>query len=265
MSEMGFKAMGIFIEIMYVVFRILTFPIYLINKRDFNKKKKANPLYKSIFVRISAEQPWFYELSMYILNFPYPTSVYKILPPLEGEVLQIGCGTGLLNKYMRNSANIKFTNLDLNRKYLDYGVKKGRYEKYLCQDICKMEESDNKYDYIIFARCFHHIKNHKEAFYHCSKLLKDEGEIIVVDPVVLERRSDSRKLGEGYRVNSSIDGVIWRFSDRTLEQYISKKLPEDLNIVESVFSRLPHMTNYNLKYPQADARIIIKKRTGEEK
>lgn len=260
MNEYLHKVKAAFVMFMYLVFRVLTYPLYFINKRDFNKKKKSNPFYKSIFVRFSAGHPWFYELSMYILNFPYPTSVYKILPSLKGNVLQIGCGTGLLNKYYRKSANINFTNLDLNKKYLDYGVQKGRYESYICQDICIMSESAKKYDYIVFARCFHHIKNHKKAFEHCSNILKDDGTIIVADPVVLEEKTSSDKLSNGYRVNSSTDGVIWRFSDKTLVRYINKKLPDSLVVSEVYFERLPHMTNYNLKYPQTDARITIKKR-----
>lgn len=251
-----------FIVFMYIVFRIITYPFYFINKLNFNRKRKKNPFYKSLFVRFLEDKPWFYELSMFILNFPYPTYVYKILPELQGDVLQIGCGTGLFNKYYSkhyNDREVKFTNLDINIKYLEYGIRKERYTNFICKDICKMDDFKQQYDYIVFIRCFHHIKNHKKAFENCNRMLKDNGVIIIADPVILEKRTENQKLCDGYRVNSSIDGVIWRFSKANFENYIEKKLPEDLFVSEAYYKRLFHITNWNLKYPQIDARITIKK------
>mgnify|MGYP000869331994 CR=1 FL=1 len=67
-----------FIRIVYVFFRILFFPLYIINKLDFNKNTKNNPFYKSLYVQLSERYPFVYEKSMFILNFPKPTVDVKL-------------------------------------------------------------------------------------------------------------------------------------------------------------------------------------------
>ncbi|MEK3916963.1 class I SAM-dependent methyltransferase [Paenibacillus sp. FSL H7-0331] len=248
------------LEAVYWIYFIVLYPIYYVwNKRDFTKSKLKNPFYVSKLVRLIEKHPRLYEWSMFVLNFPKPTSVYGFLPPLKGSVLQVGCGTGLLNKHVGKQQSKQIVNLDINPHYLEYGVRKGRYDSYLLSGIYEVPMDDKSFDVIIFARCFHHIRHHKKAFAECARLLRDHGEIWVVDPVILEEAESGKSMTEGYMVNSSIDGVIWRFTKAALIKHIIKALPSQLKLTSVTDARQLHMTNYNRKYAQTDILAVIVK------
>ncbi len=260
MKNKGYNnILSVLIKVAYIIFIIVFYPLYLFNKYDFKKNTKKNPFYKSIFVRLSEKYPFIYEKSMFVLNFPNPTCVYRILPELKGRVLQVGCGTGLLNKFYRKNSQIEFVNLDVNKKYLEYGLKKKRFSTYIHSDICKVTLEDKSFDTVIFARCFHHIRNHKKALAECSRLINNEGVIIISDPVILQEDKSGTHMAKGYMVNSSIDGVIWRFTKSTLLEHIKSCLPPDLIIKSVEDVRQLHITNYNLKYPQTDILVVLEK------
>ncbi|SFL80698.1 Methyltransferase domain-containing protein [Paenibacillus sp. 1_12] len=248
------------LETVYWMYFIVLYPIYYVwNKRDFTKNKLKNPFYISKLVRLIEKHPRLYEWSMFVLNFPKPTSVYRFLPPLKGSILQVGCGTGLLNKHVGKSQSKKIVNLDINPHYLEYGIRKGRYDSYLLSGIYDVPMEDKSFDVIIFARCFHHIRHHKKAFAECARLLKDHGEIWIADPVIMEEAESGKQMTEGYMVNSSIDGVIWRFTKAALIKHIIKSLPPQLQLTSITDDRQLHMTNYNLKYAQTDILAVIVK------
>ncbi|WP_248925699.1 class I SAM-dependent methyltransferase [Paenibacillus hamazuiensis] len=248
------------LEAVYVVYYALLYPFYYFwNKRDFSRQTKKNPFYVSKLVRLIEKHPLLYELSMYVLNFPHPTSVYRFFPPMEGKVLQVGCGTGLLNKWARHMGGAEFVNLDINERYLQYGLKKGRYQNTVHSGIYDVPLEDESFDIIVFARCFHHIRHHKKAFKECARLLKDGGQIWIADPVILQEEGSGKQMNAGYMANSSIDGVIWRFTKPAFVKHLADSLSESLRLVSITDVRQPHMTNYNLKYPQTDILAVIEK------
>ena len=103
-----------------MLFALLS-PIYYLNRWDFNRKKKRNPFYASALVRLQNRYPLLYDLAMLAQNFPAWHRVYDLLPMFSGDVLQVGCGTGLLNKHLRRRADVRFTNMDANANALRVG------------------------------------------------------------------------------------------------------------------------------------------------
>lgn len=248
-----------FIRVSYVFFFILFYPLYALNKWDYKKQMKKNPRYVSWYVRLAEQHPFLYDVGTFFLNYPMPTKVYDILPPLWGRVLQVGCGTGLLNKHQRRGTHIEWINMDVNEHALQYGLKKKRFKDVLHAGIYDVPLEDKSVDIIIFARCFHHIRNQKKTFRECERLLKDGGKIIVTDPIILENKEVVKHMSSGYMVNSSIDGVIWRFTEEAMKKRIQKSLPHGLIMTKMTSHRQLHMSNYNLRYPQTDALVIIEK------
>ncbi|SFF39564.1 Methyltransferase domain-containing protein [Paenibacillus algorifonticola] len=253
-----------FIYLMY--YALLYPPYYFWNKRDFKTQTKKNPFYVSKLVRLVEKHPRLYELSMFVLNFPRPTAVYHFLPELQGRVLQVGCGTGLLNKHAKGWRHVEFFNLDINEKHLQFGMKKGRLHNCIHSGIYQVEKEDECFDKIVFARCFHHIRHHKKAFKECARLLNKGGELWILDPVILEEQGSGKQMSAGYMANSSIDGVIWRFTKKAFIEHVLASLPGELELISITENRQPHLTNYNLKYPQTDILAVIRKRSeGENK
>jgi len=244
----------ILIKLSYYCFLIVLFPILFFNQQDYKANIKSNLLYKSFIVKILEKHPLLYEVSIFVWNFPMFNKIYSILPKLSGKVLQVGCGTGLLNTYYKNKNDIDFVNLDINMAYIKYGYRKSRFKSYLCASIYSVPLEDKSFDVIIFARCFHHIRKHKSALSECLRLLKDNGKIIIIDPVSLSEQSN-----QSYLTNTPLDGVVWRFSKSTLEKYIRKIAPSQLSVKSLEYFRQKHITNYNSQYPHADAVIVLEK------
>jgi len=234
-------------------------PIYYLNRWDFRRQTKRNPFYTSRLVKLQSRFPLLYEAAMVVQNFPSTRLVYGILPRVRGDVLQVGCGTGLLNKCLDRLADVRLTNLDSNLKALQLGVRLGRFKEYVHAPIDKPTPfADGSFDVVIFARCLHHVKKHKNALAECARLLRAGGRVIILDPVVLADAAPAL-APTGYMANSSIVGVIWRFTRRSFAEHLRSCLPKSLCVTHLEFVRQPHVTNYNSFVPQTDALAILTK------
>jgi acyl-CoA synthetase (AMP-forming)/AMP-acid ligase II/ubiquinone/menaquinone biosynthesis C-methylase UbiE len=241
---------------------ILLSPLLIINRIDFllNIKKKKKPFYKSIIVKLIERYPLAYNISTYIWNFPLYSDIYRVLPGVSGKILQVGCGTGLLNRYYNKKGmnNLHMVNLDINIHLLKYGMKKKRFQSLVNASISRVPIKDNTFDVIIFARCFHHVRNHKGTFGECARLLKKNGIIIIADTVSLY----SSEKTSSHLVNTALDGMIWIYSKTSFKKQIEANLPPQLTIRSIKYIRQTCINNYNLIYPQTDGLVIVEKRAG---
>lgn len=247
------------IRISFIFFCILLFPVLSINSFLHRRKVKKQPFSRSFVVRFCDRFPIGYQIYNFIMNFPLSYKVYSILPELSGKnVLQVGSGTGALNKYFKNNKkyeNIELVNLDTNINSINFALKTGAYSDYIHADICNVPLEDESFDAIIFARCFHHIKNAKSAFKECNRLLKRGGIIVVSDVVSLSKDIPDKS----FMMNSNFDGLIWRYNKTAFQSHISKNLPPTLKIKSLEFIRQLSITNYNVLFPHTDGLVLIEK------
>ena len=249
-----------FVQSAFIFFFALLSPIYYLNRWDFKRGTRRNPFYTSRLVLLLERFPILYELAMFVQNFPIPHKVYGILPEFSGDVLQVGCGTGLLNRHMRGRRDVRFTNLDPNGHALRLGLLLRRYSSNIQGFIDKeLPLPDESFDVILFARSFHHVRHHRKAFQQCARLLRKGGRLIIADPVVLKPLAGGSST-KGYMANSSIDGVIWRFTQDSFERHLKSCLPSSLTISSIICGRQLHVTNYNLFVPQTDLIAVIEKK-----
>lgn len=246
---------------MFLACVALLFPWLMHNRLDYRRKIKTRPFAKSKWVELNENHPAVHRVINGILAFPLGPEIYRILPALNGNILQVGCGTGLLNRYLQKAGgrNGHLFNLDANALHLRYGLEKGALENILHAKIEKVPLADQTFDIIVFARSYHHVLNHRQALRECERLLKPGGVIYIADMVCPPRFTDDRRA---VLMNTDNDGIIWRFSRNTLEQNLRLNLPASLRVRSRRYVRLPHVTNYNPLYPHADALIEIVKEGG---
>lgn len=257
------KVEVIFVKFSFGFFCLALLPLIVINTLDHRRKIKRNPFSKSLIVRMYERYPLFYDLYILVMNFPLFYNVYDVLPPLSNKVLQVGCGTGALNMYLRRKkkdAGIKLYNLDTNRRSLEYGVRKGAFSDFVHSDIADAPFEDGYFDQIVFARCLHHIKNHRKIFKECVRLLSEKGKIIICDHADLSPAAPKRS----YMMNSNIDGVIWRYTGEAFAAHLNRQLPDELSITSIHLQRQKCITNYNFFFPNADAVVIIEKNSKND-
>lgn len=242
-----------------IVFYIFLFPLICLNKWDYNRHiKKKQYFYESIIIQLVDNYPFLYEINAFLWHFPVGIRTFDTIPPLSGSVLQVGCGTGLFNKYCKkykkNTQIKEWVNLDLNMKSLQYGLKKKRFQSFLQASIYNVPMEDAHFDKIVFSRCFHHIHKPKRAIYECERLLNHHGEIIIYDPVKLDDTSEQAVFSNTY-----FDGTICVYNKHSLVRSIEKYLPDNLVISSVNYKRNPSVLNYNRQYRHTDAVVVIKK------
>jgi ubiquinone/menaquinone biosynthesis C-methylase UbiE len=247
-----------FVNASFVVLFLVFFPLLLLNGAIYNKKRRRRPFYKSFIVKMAQRHPRWFDLSMYLLSFPLFSDIYAYLPDLSGRILHIGCGTGLLNRYLnahkKGTIRPELINLDTNSKYLHFGRQKKRILNAVCGNISAAPFRENSFDAVIFARCFHHIKNHKLSIEECAGILKKGGLIIIADPV-----SMSEKVQAPFMTNTYIDGMVWRYNQKTFCGFIASALSPSLVLEGVSFRRQKHITNFNMLFPHTDALAIVRK------
>ena len=233
------------LHLSFIVLFALASPIYYLNRWDFKRNLRRNPLFTSRLVKLQARIPLLYELAMVVQNFPSTRVVYRILPPLSGDVLQVGCGTGLLNRCLGDSTDLRLVNLDTNLNALKLGMRLGRFKDFVHASIDRrVPFPDGSFDAIVFARCLHHVRKHRAAFEECARLLRPGGRLIILAPVTLDDVEGAP--ANGFMGNSSIDGVIWRFSRTSFLTNLNKNMPPSMSLTQIEFIRQPHVTNFNL-------------------
>ncbi|MBB5441239.1 SAM-dependent methyltransferase [Pedobacter sp. AK017] len=246
------------IKFSFIIFCIILFPLLLVNTIIHKRKIKKNPFFKSHIVRLYERYPLAYEAYILVMNFPLFYNVYNVLPPLKDKVLQVGCGTGALNIYLQKKgkmAGLELYNLDTNINSIKYGLKRKAFTNYIHSDIKNAPFEDGFFNTIVFARCLHHIKNHKKVFAECERLLAVNGKIIISDHIDLLPGSPNHS----YMMNSNIDGVIWRYNEKGLKTHLEKHLPANLKLRSLQAIRQKCITNYNSFFPNADGLAIIEK------
>jgi ubiquinone/menaquinone biosynthesis C-methylase UbiE len=246
------------IKLSLVIFCIPLFPLLLINQIDHKRKIRKNPFYKSFIVRLCEKYPLAYDTYNFIMNFPIFSNVYTVLPSLSDKVLQVGCGTGELNTYLKKkgrSDTVELYNLDTNINSLKFGQKRNAFSEYIQADICKVPIQNAFFDTIVFARCFHHIKNSKKAFRECERLLKTGGTIIIADVVSLSPSFPDHS----FMMNSNFDGLIWRYNKMGFKNHVEKNLPPNLRLKSFNTVRQKSITNYNWFFPHTDGIIVVEK------
>lgn len=246
------------LAIVFILFGIILSPVLIVNYYDHKIMIRRKPFYKSIIVRLSEKYPFIYECYIFVMNFPLFYGVYRVTPDLRDEVLQVGCGTGALNLFLkknRKTDTCRITNLDVNLPSLKYGLRRKAFTEYLAADILEVPLQDASFDIILFSRSLHHIKNQKKAFRECSRLLKKGGLVMITDQV----SENKKEPPASYMMNSNIDGLIWRYTEASLARHLEKYAGLYFRVKLLKTTRQLYLANYNFVFPNSDVVAILEK------
>ena len=115
--------------------------------------------------------------------------IRKVKKYIVGDVLDIGCGSGLFAKYV--SPKNYYIGLDRNRSHIGYGwyfgknrtIKTPKNINFICADI----ENEKlpvcaKFDTILMTAIIEHVNNPKEVLLKAKNCLKQNGVIVITTP-----------------------------------------------------------------------------------
>lgn len=145
----------------------------------------------------------------------------------QERILEVGCSLGNIAKVFQKLPNIFYTGIDIDSVVISYAQKDfatWNNFNFLSQDIHKFaQESQEKFDYILFAGIFHHIDDEscQSMLKIVTQLMKNRGIVVVVDPLLpkpqdnwfihwflnLEQGKYLRRESEMYRILSNVPGL----------------------------------------------------------
>lgn len=126
------------------------------------------------------ENPRLYELMLKIIHGRNLKMRYKLISEeiLKNSVLDIGCGTGILEEYLNKEAN--YLGFDLNKDFIEYGKKRKRNVK--MQSILDFDNYEKR-DVIVICDILHHLcPNHAEILDKIKIFAKKK--IIICEPFI---------------------------------------------------------------------------------
>src|SRR5262249_10404991 len=119
-------------------------------------------------------------------------SVAAAITPSATDLLDIGCGAGNYTlKILRHLPNLNVTLVDLSKPMLDRALQRVRPVtegeiKTAQADIRELDVGDSKFDIIVAAAVFHHLREDSEwskVFRKCHRALRPGGAIWISDLV----------------------------------------------------------------------------------
>ena len=111
-----------------------------------------------------------YELVLANIGYALPQCFRRITNDVEGLIVDIGCGTGLIGVAYKTSFN-RLIGIDCSPKMLEKAEQKQCYQKLICEDIiafCQTEISKLKPQLITAADVCCYIENLEPLFKACS-------------------------------------------------------------------------------------------------
>lgn len=131
-----------------------------------------------------------YELVMQNLDYSVPLAMARITGSLQGRIVDLGCGTGLVGQTLKNNRN-QIIGVDISQKMLDVASEKGVYDELIKADIEEYLTNNSDFDWAIAADVFNYFGELSQII----KLLKNKKLAFTIE--VLDKDADYKIQNTG--------------------------------------------------------------------
>ena len=97
-------------------------------------------------------------------------------------VLDVGCGTGTVLRFISSNTPIRGYGLDVSTEMLDVARKKNPSFDFRRGDSKKLPYADSSMDVIMACMAYHHFANQKSFREEARRVLKSNGRLYICDP-----------------------------------------------------------------------------------
>ena len=109
-----------------------------------------------------------------------------VKPQNNDKILDIGCGTGNIYKYVKNS---DYTGIDLNKNYIEFAKSKYKEGNFICDDL-KNLNFERPFSKIIGQGLLHHLSDEEVDILinNLKKIMSSGSKLITMDPYYYENQ-----------------------------------------------------------------------------
>lgn len=129
-----------------------------------NNKEDNQQYVQKLFDNFAPE----YENRLNNLEYILPVKIYELVGEIKGNILDLGCGTGLTGQYLKSEHNILY-GIDISANMLNLAQQKNIYHQLINQDITKYLQTNSiNFDFIIAADVFCYISDLEQIIKLCA-------------------------------------------------------------------------------------------------
>lgn len=162
----------------------------------------------------------------------------------NSTVLDIGCASGVIGKYLKENKNCTMYGIELDSESIKLAKETNCYKELYSFDICEKESKEYQnffskkinFDYILFSDVLEHLVDPADALYQFGHLLKDDGEILISIPNIAHYDVIRGLLNENFNYSDMgiLDNTHLRFFTKlSFAEYIesaNKKYNENYDL-----------------------------------
>lgn len=109
-----------------------------------------------------------YENRLHDIEYTLPAKISEFIGELKGNILDLGCGTGLTGQYLKSEYNTLY-GVDISSNMLELAEQKNIYQQLFHQDITDyLQNNQIKFDFIIAADVLCYIAQPELIFKFCA-------------------------------------------------------------------------------------------------
>lgn len=214
-------------------------------EEEIQNKKAVN--YDQLFFQSIAEFPLRKKIADYL---------FSIHALKTAKILDVGCGTGELLLYLKNSGFHNIAGNDISSGMLAVAQKKVQNANFYHGNINKCNIPE-KFDYIIITEALHHIPDLRETFRTFHNLLTDKGQVILLEP-------NEHWYFENFKLDSLKNKMIYAFVApfRKYFQHKNKAIIEENKTFDTPDTFSPvhrHLTVEEVEDVLENLKIVKKK------
>ena len=139
--------------------------------------------YRGKFIEIEDQNFMKKELAFNSFKSERIATVLKMIDKEPKKILDVGCGIGILDKYLGERGH-QITGIDILEDSIKIAQKyfSNKNVKYICGDVLEMKPLKDSFDLILFLETIEHVENPTAFLKRFRELLKPNGELIVSTP-----------------------------------------------------------------------------------
>ena len=127
------------------------------------------------------------------VNFPAWHRVYDVLPMFSATSCRLVAEPACLTSIFGGERTSVSRTWTLTSNALRVGASLGRYSDFIHAYIDRRTPlPDRSFDVVLFARSFHHVRNHRKALRRMRTTASRRGHLIIADPVMLHENGRIR-------------------------------------------------------------------------